>query len=69
MGNFPPLLYSAQLTKLNRKKKQKNGTDHGLTTAPFPPNPIFNKSLSAAPFLKEFNSFCKNISDSGNVMA
>ncbi len=38
VGKSPPPFFPA-LTKLNNEKTQKNGTDHGLTTAPFPPNP------------------------------
>jgi hypothetical protein len=40
VGKFPPPFFSPTLPKLNSKKEQKNVMDHGLTTAPFPPNPI-----------------------------
>jgi hypothetical protein len=40
VGKFPTIFFFPALTKLNRKKNQKSGTNHELTTAPFPPNPI-----------------------------
>ncbi len=67
VGNFPPFFPTTH--KITQQKIQKNRTDQVVTTAPFLPNPIFNESLLAAPFLKEFDSFCKDITDSGKVKA
>jgi hypothetical protein len=60
MGNFPPLFFfPPQLTKSNSEKKQKNGTDHGLTTAPFPPNPISTNRSRPPPSSKNSIPFTK----------
>jgi hypothetical protein len=61
VGNFPPffLFFSLQLTKSNSNKKQKNGTDHGLTTAPFPPNPISTNRSRPPPSSRNLIPFTK----------
>jgi hypothetical protein len=47
VGKFPAICFvPPQLLKMNSEKKQNNGTNHGLTTALFPPNPISMHCLS-----------------------
>jgi hypothetical protein len=41
VGKFPPFFVFIPSThKIEQQKNRKNGSDHGLTTAPFPPNPF-----------------------------
>jgi hypothetical protein len=66
VGKFPAIFFTPQLTKLNSKKSEKQDqprNDHNTISA----KPHFNKLLSPTPFLKEFNSFCKEIVNSGDV--
>jgi hypothetical protein len=68
VGKFPPLFFPTTHKIEQRIKPEKwdrPRTDHSTISA----KPHFNESLSLAPFLKEFDSFCKDIANSGNVMA
>jgi hypothetical protein len=70
VGKLPAIISPPTTQKIEQQKKQKNWTNQGLTTAPLPPNPIsMHCSRPPAPFLKKFDSFCKEITDSGNVTA
>jgi hypothetical protein len=68
VGKFPAIFFPV-LTKSNNNKKTEKWdqprTNHGTIFV----KPHFNASLSPAPFCKEFDSFCKEIINSGNVMA
>jgi hypothetical protein len=62
VGKFPAIIFifSPQLTKLNSKKNQKNGTNNGLTTtAPFPPNLISMNCSCPPPSSRNLISFAK----------
>jgi hypothetical protein len=65
---FFPFFFPTTRHKIEQQKKteKRDGprTDHSTISA----KPHFNESLSPAPFLKEFDSFCKDIANSGNVM-
>jgi hypothetical protein len=53
---------------LNNEKKQKKGTNHARANhRTISAKPYFNASLPPAPFRKEYNSFFKEIADSGGV--
>jgi hypothetical protein len=61
---FPPTTHKIKEQKIPEKWDQPR-TDHSTISA----KPHFNALLPPTPFLKVFDSFCKEIADSGNVMA
>jgi hypothetical protein len=61
VGKFPAISPPLQLTKSNSKKNQKNRTDHGLTTAPFPPNPISMNPSCPPPSTRDSIPFAKQL--------
>jgi hypothetical protein len=66
VGQFPAIFFPPQLTKSKSKKKMDQPrTDHSTISA----KPHFNALLPPTIYLKEFDSFCKEIANSGNVMA
>ena len=65
---FPPFFFPTTHKIEQRKKSEKRDgprTDHSTISA----KPDFNESLPPSPFFKEFDSFYKNVADSGDVTA
>jgi hypothetical protein len=67
VGNFPPFFPTTHKIEQQKKAEKWDGprTDHSTISA----KPHFNELLLPAPFLKEFDSFCKDIANSGGVTA
>jgi hypothetical protein len=69
VGNCPPFCFPPTTHKIEQRKKteKRDGplTDHSTISA----KPYFNKLHLPAPFLKEFDSFYKDIANFGNVTA
>jgi hypothetical protein len=69
VGKSPPPFFPPRAHKIEQQKKTEKSdqpqTDHSTISA----KPHFDASLLPAPFRKEFNSFCQEIADSGNIMA
>jgi hypothetical protein len=68
VGKFPAIYFFSPTThKIEQQKNQKKGTNHGLTTAPFPPNPISMHCSCLPPSSRNSIHFCKEINNSGYV--
>jgi hypothetical protein len=65
-GNvLPPFFSTTHKIQQQKKTEKRDGprTDQSTISA----KPHFNELLLPTPFLKELNSFCKDIANSGNI--
>jgi hypothetical protein len=68
VGKFSPFFSLPRTHKIKQKKTEEQDgswTDHSIISA----KPHVDASLRPSPFRKEFDSFCKEIANSGSIMA